>query len=141
MKRLVFEQSDIDANSGEGLVDMTPMLDVVFIMLIFFVVTASFVRESGIEVSRPVANTAEQQDAATLVIAINDRNEVWLDQRRIDVLSVRANLQRMLASNPGARLVVQADVSANMETFAAVVDSAREAGIKNVTFATRDQPR
>ena len=110
----------------ESAVDLTPMLDVVFIMLIFFIVTATFIKESGIEVSRPDANTSEQKDNTTVLVAINSDNSIWIDKRRIDVRSVRANIERLHAENPEGGVVVQADELASIKTFTAVLDAARE---------------
>ena len=114
-----------DDTEEEGTVDLTPMLDVVFIMLIFFIVTASFIKETGVEVNRPQAQTAEQKNAAVLVAIRND-NSVWMDQRRIDIRSVRANIERMHAENPEGAVVIQADELASVKTFAEVLDAARQ---------------
>ena len=81
-------------------INLTPMLDVVFIMLIFFIVTASFVKEAGIDVNRPDAPTAVVQENANILVAINDRNEIWIDRRRVDPRAVRANIERLHAENP-----------------------------------------
>ena len=96
-------------NDEESEVNVTPMLDVVFIMLIFFIVTASFVKESGIDVTRPDAATAERKQRASILIAISKNNEVWIQKRRIDVRAVRANVERLLAENPQGSVVIQAD--------------------------------
>lgn len=109
----------------ESAVDLTPMLDVVFIMLIFFIVTATFLKESGIHINRPDANTTEQKDDTTVVIAIAADNSIWVDKRRIDVRSVRANIERLHAENPSGGVVIQADELASVKTFTAVLDAAR----------------
>ena len=109
----------------EGTVDLTPMLDVVFIMLIFFIVTASFIKESGVEVNRPSASTGESKNASVLV-AINADNSVWMDGRRIDIRSVRANIERLHAENPEGSVVIQADELASVKTFTEVLDQARQ---------------
>ncbi|MCG8534995.1 MAG: biopolymer transporter ExbD [Pseudomonadales bacterium] len=128
-----------EATQEESPVDLTPMLDVVFIMLIFFIVTASFVKETGIEVNRPQAKTAETKDNASILVAINDNNEIWIDRRRIDIRSVRANIERLHAENPQSAVVVQADNHANVKTLTAVVDAARDAGVYDVSVATENQ--
>ena len=84
----------------EATIDMTPMLDVVFIMLIFFIVTASFVKESGIDVNRPEASTAVKKDRANILVAISANNEIWINKRRVDVRAVQANIERLRAENP-----------------------------------------
>ena len=110
----------------EGVIDLTPMLDVVFIMLIFFIVTATFIKEAGIEVNRPDANTADQKDDTTVLVAINADNSIWIDKRRVDVRSVRANIERLHAENPEGGVVIQADELASVKTFTMVLDAARE---------------
>jgi len=116
-----------DATSeDEAVIDLTPMLDVVFIMLIFFIVTATFIREAGIEVNRPDANTAEQKDNTTVLVAINADNSIWIDKRRVDIRSVRANIERLHAENPEGGVVIQADELASVKTFTGVLDAARE---------------
>lgn len=123
----------------EAQIDLTPMLDVVFIMLIFFIVTASFIKEAGIEVNRPEASTADPKDNVNILIAISPTNEIWMDQRRIDARAVRANIERLHAENPKGAVVIQADNESNTETVAAVLDAAREAGVYDVSLATDDK--
>ena len=127
------------AAEDEAQIDLTPMLDVVFIMLIFFIVTASFIKESGIEVNRPEASTAQPKENVNILVAISATNEIWMDQRRIDVRSVRANIERLHAENPKGAVVIQADNQSNTETVAAVLDAAREAGVFDVSLATDDK--
>lgn len=110
----------------EGAVDLTPMLDVVFIMLIFFIVTATFIKEAGVEVNRPDANTSDQKDNTTVLVAVNSDNSIWIDKRRVDIRSVRANIERLHAENPEGGVVIQADELASVKTFTAVLDAARE---------------
>lgn len=110
----------------ESVVDLTPMLDVVFIMLIFFIVTATFIKEAGVEVNRPDASTADQKDDTTVLVAINADNSIWIDKRRVDVRSVRANIERLHAENPEGGVVIQADELSSVKTFTAVLDAARE---------------
>jgi biopolymer transport protein ExbD len=128
-----------EAAEDEAQIDLTPMLDVVFIMLIFFIVTASFIKEAGIEVNRPEASTAQPKDNVNILIAINANNEIWMDKRRIDVRAVRANIERLHAENPKGAVVIQADNKSNTETVAAVLDASREAGVFDVSLATEEQ--
>jgi biopolymer transport protein ExbD len=123
----------------EAQIDLTPMLDVVFIMLIFFIVTASFIKEAGIEVNRPEASTAQPKENVNILVAISPTNEIWMDKRRVDVRSVRANIERLHAENPKGAVVIQADNKSNTETVAAVLDAAREAGVYDVSLATQDK--
>ncbi len=116
-------------------IDLTPMLDVIFIMLIFFIVTASFIKEAGIEVNRPEAQTATKQDKANILIAIAADGQIWIDRRRVDVRNVRANIERLHAENPQGSVVIQADKDSTNEKLVAVMDAARQAGVYNVSIA------
>ncbi|MCC5794199.1 MAG: biopolymer transporter ExbD [Chromatiales bacterium] len=126
------------ANEEENEINITPMLDVVFIMLIFFIVTATFVKEAGIEVNRPDAPTATVQERANILIAINDANQIWIDRRQVDPRAVRANIERLRAENPEGSVVIQADRRAYTETLVTVMDAAREAGVFNVAIAAQN---
>ncbi len=90
------------AAEDEAQIDLTPMLDVVFIMLIFFIVTASFIKEAGVEVNRPEASTSNPKENVNILIAITGNDEVWMDGRRVDVRAVRANVERLHAEKPPA---------------------------------------
>jgi biopolymer transport protein ExbD len=127
------------AAEDEAQIDLTPMLDVVFIMLIFFIVTASFIKEAGVEVNRPEASTSQPKKNVNILIAISATNEIWMDQRRIDVRAVRANIERLHAENPKGAVVIQADNESNTETVVAVLDASREAGVYDVSLATEDK--
>lgn len=120
-------------------IDITPMLDVVFIMLIFFIVTASFIKESGATITKPDANTADQKPNATILIAVNDKNEIWLDRRKVDPRAVKSNILRLRAENPQGEVIVQADSDATAETVMKVVDSLKAAGIALPTIATQSE--
>lgn len=119
-------------------IDLTPMLDVVFIMLIFFIVTASFIKEAGIEVNRPEASTANKAENVNILIAVSATNEIWIDKRRVDKRAVRSVVERMHAENPKGAVVVQADNESNTETVTSVIDSARAAGVYDVSLATEN---
>ena len=116
-------------------VNLTPMLDVVFIMLIFFIVTASFVKEAGIEVSRPPAATAERQERGNILIAITSNNQIWIDRRQVSPKALRSNIERLHAENPGGSVVIQADEKSENGLLVQVMDAARLAGVKNVSLA------
>ncbi len=120
----------------ETAIDLTPMLDVVFIMLIFFIVTASFVKEAGIDVNRPRASTAATQgDAATCWWRSRPTGQVWIDKRRVDVRAVRANIERLHAENPQGGVVIQADKDSKNGVMVQVIDAAKQAGVENVSIA------
>ena len=114
---------------------MTSMVDVVFIMLIFFIVTTSFVKEAGIEINRPQASTAERQERGNIMIAVADNGAVWIDGRQVDIRAVRANIERMRAENPEAAVVIQADEASQAGILVQIMDQARMAGIMNVAIA------
>ncbi|GIX31608.1 MAG: biopolymer transporter ExbD [Porticoccaceae bacterium] len=123
----------------ESQIDLTPMLDVVFIMLIFFIVTASFVKESGIGVQRPP--TTDQPPPETqqknIVFFVDENNEITLEGRRIDVRAVRANVERIHAENPEAKVIINAHPKAKTEVFVKISDQARQAGVYDISLATR----
>ena len=123
----------IDTDNAD--IDLTPMLDVVFIMLIFFVVTTSFVKESGIDVNRPTASSAQRQEKANLLIAIRPNGEIWFDGRAIDLRSVRANVERARAESPQSHVVIQGDRAAQIGLLVEVMDQVRLAGIQDVAIA------
>ena len=119
-------------------INMTPMLDVVFIMLIFFIVTASFVKEAGIDVNRPEAATAVKKERANILVAISDQGEIWINKRQIDVRAVQANIERLKAENPQGSVVIQADKKATTETLIKVMDASRAAGVFDVSIAAQE---
>jgi biopolymer transport protein ExbD len=121
----------------EAEVNMTPMLDVVFILLIFFIVTATFVKEAGIDVNRPEATTAVKKEKANILIAISDKGEVWINKRRIDVRAVEANVQRLKAENPQGTVVIQADKNLTLERTIEVIDIAKMSGAEKFMIATQ----
>jgi biopolymer transport protein ExbD len=122
-------------NDDETEINLTPMLDVVFIMLIFFIVTASFVKEAGIDVNKPAAATAERKEQGNILVAITATGEIWIDKRPVDVRAVRANIERLHAENPQGAVVIQADKDSKNGLLVDVMDAAREAGVYNVSLA------
>ena len=125
MRRSILESGD---DEEEG-INLTPMLDVVFIMLIFFIVTASFVKEAGIDVLRPEAKTAVNKKKANILVAISGKNEIWIDRRKVDKQAVRAQIERLHAENPEGSVLIQADRESHSETLMAVMAAAREAKV------------
>ena len=119
----------------ESEVNLTPMLDVVFIMLIFFIVTASFLKEAGIDVSRPPAATAERKERGNILVAITDNDQIWVDRRQVDPRALRANIERLHAENPQGSVVIQADIKSTNGLLVTVMDAARLAGVKSVALA------
>lgn len=127
--------NDAYAEEEESEINLTPMLDVVFIMLIFFIVTAVFVKEPGVEVTKPEAATAITPDAASIFVAITPNSEIWIDGKPVDQTAVRAEIERLKSENPEGGLVVQADRDARNELLISVMDAAKNAGVVEVTIA------
>ena len=124
------------ATEVEEEISLTPMLDVVFILLIFFIVTANFIKEPGLEVNRPDAETSSIQENAAILIAIGATGDIWIDGRRIDVRQVKANITKLLADNPQGTVVIQADERATADKIIAVMDQSREAGVYAISLAS-----
>ena len=129
---------DIHFDVDENEINLTPMLDVVFIMLIFFIVTASFIKEAGIDVNRPDAPVTESKpEDANILVMISANNEIFIDRRLIDPRAVRANIERMHAENPKGSVVIQADNKSANKVLVEVMDSSRQAGVYNISIADR----
>lgn len=122
----------------EQAIDLTPMLDVVFIMLIFFIVTATFIKETGADVTPSFAVTAEQQQVSVLV-AITNNNKIWIDNKKVDPRSIKLHILRLHTENPQGGVVIQADKNASLEMLAYVADQAKAVGITDVSVATKIQ--
>jgi biopolymer transport protein ExbD len=117
-------------------INLTPMLDVVFIMLIFFIVTASFIKEAGIDVNRPDAPVTETKpEDANILVVISANDEIWIDRRVIDPRAVRANIERLHAENPQGSVVIQANKKSTNKMLVWVMDSSRSAGVYNISIA------
>jgi biopolymer transport protein ExbD len=121
----------------KGVVELNiaPLIDMVFILLIFFLVTTSFVKETGIDVTRPTAATAAAKPGTTILIALDNENRVFMDHREIDIRAVRANIERALAENPDAAVVVVADTLSSTGIAIQVMDGCRMAGAPSVSLA------
>lgn len=128
-------ESAAEEDSRDNNINLTPMLDVVFILLIFFIVTATFVREMGIDINKPEAKTLDPTQDAMILIAITDTNEIWIDRRMIDPRGVRANIERLRAEHPDGMVVIQADEKSHNKILVQVMDAARRAGVYNITMA------
>lgn len=116
-------------------VNLTPLIDVVFILLIFFIVTSSFVKEAGIDVNRPSAQTAVRKERGNIMIAITKEGNIWIDKRQIDRRSVRANVERLHAENPEGTVVIVADTDSRMGLMVEVMDQVRLAGVTSIAVA------
>jgi biopolymer transport protein ExbD len=131
MRKLAREKEEEGAE-----IDLTPMLDVVFIMLIFFIVVASFIKEAGIEVNRPDNSKSDPSDATSILVSIRADNQIWMENRRVDARSVRANIQRLLASDPEQAVTIKVEKGARANAVVDVADAAREAGAGSVNWAS-----
>ncbi len=123
------------SDEGEE-INLTPMLDVVFIMLIFFIVTASFIKESGIDVNRPDAPVTDvKPEDANILVQIRANDEIWIDRRLIDPRAVRANIQRLHAENPQSSVVIMPNKKSTNKMLVTIMDASRSAGVYNISIA------
>lgn len=118
-------------------INLTPMIDMVFILLIFFIVTTSFVKETGVEINRPTAKTAERKERGNILIAITADGQIWINRRRIEAEAVRANVEQQRAQNPEGAVIIQADDESNTGDLIKVIDQIRLAGITNISIAAK----
>ena len=125
------------SEEGDEQINLTPMLDVVFIMLIFFIVTATFVKEVGLDVNSPDEDKPKtvDPDKRSIVVRITNRDRILIAQRDVDWRSVRANIERLHAENPEAPVIVHPHESSQTATLIHVMDSAHLAGVYNVSLA------
>ena len=128
--------AEFDQEEEENEINLTPMLDVVFIMLIFFIVTASFIKEAGLDVNRPDAPVTESKpEDANILVAISANDEIFIDNRLIDPRAVRANIERLHAENPQGSVVIQANKRSTNKMLVTIMDAARQAGVYNISMA------
>jgi biopolymer transport protein ExbD len=119
--------------------DLTPMMDIVFIMLIFFIVTTSFVKETGVDINRPNAETAERDEKGNILVAITATNEIWIDKRRVDLKAVRANIERLKIEYPEGSVIIQADKESRSGLLVEAMDQIRLAGVQNISIAAKNE--
>ena len=132
MRKIAKEQEQ-----GGAEIDLTPMLDVVFIMLIFFIVVASFIKEAGVEVNRPDDNQPDNpEDSTSILVEVASDNQIWMENRRVDIRAVRANIQRLLAEDPEAPVTIKVEKGAEAGIVVDVADAARESGVAAVNWAS-----
>ena len=126
---------DMGGQEEDNEINLTPMLDVVFIMLIFFIVTASFVKEAGLDVNRPDAPITESKpEDANILIAISANDEIYIDRRLIDPRAVRANIERLHAENPNGSVVIQPNKKSTNKMLVTVMDASRLAGVYSISI-------
>ncbi|MEM8815692.1 MAG: biopolymer transporter ExbD [Pseudomonadota bacterium] len=131
------KQAAIEEEDNE--INLTPMLDVVFIMLIFFIVTASFIKEAGIDVNRPDTITADRQEDAAILIAISENDEIWIDRKEVEPRGVRDVIERLHLENPKGSIVIQADEESTHEKLVLVMEAAKQVGVANVAIASLNE--
>ena len=124
------------AEEQAGEIDLTPMLDVVFILLIFFIVTSVFIKEAGIEVSKPLASTSEPRQGDLILIAVNQAGDIWIDGEQIDPRFIRSRFELRLQEAPNSSVVIQADQGANNEYVMMIMAAARESSITDISIST-----
>ncbi|TNE63245.1 MAG: biopolymer transporter ExbD [Alphaproteobacteria bacterium] len=122
-------------NDEEAQIDLTPMLDVVFIMLIFFIVTAVFVKEAGINVVKPEAQTARIQRQVSILIAVRPNDEIWINRSKVELNAVRTNVEKLHAENPKGTVAIQADKESKAGLVMKVYDAVRSAGVEKIAIA------
>ena len=122
----------------ESSLDLTPMMDIVFIMLIFFIVTTSFVKETGVDINRPNAETAQRDEKGNILVALTDNNEIWIDKRRVDLKAVRANIERLKIEYPEGSVIIQADKESRSGLLVEAMDQIRLAGVQNISIAAKN---
>jgi len=120
-------------------INLTPMLDVVFIMLIFFIVTAVFIKDTGVDVTRPEALTWQQAGAGSIYVAITPQDEIWIDRDVVDPTEVRYAIERLHKESPEAGVVIQADSDAHNELVIRVMDAAKAAGVYDIVIAAGEE--
>lgn len=133
MKKIVSRQR----RSGATELNMASLIDMIFILLIFFLVTTSFVKEAGVEVQRPIASSAASKEKTNMVLAVTHEGTIYAEGRTIDIRSVRAYMERFLAETPKGSVVIAADKDSRTGTVIQVLDACRLAGVKNVSVAAR----
>ncbi|MCY3542415.1 MAG: biopolymer transporter ExbD [Gammaproteobacteria bacterium] len=119
-------------------INLTPMLDVVFIMLIFFIVTATFIKQPGLDVLRPEARSAQPKPLVSVLIAVGEAGDVWIDKKQVELDKVRSHIERLHAENPKGGIVIQVDREAKIKAVRAVLEAARDAKVLDVALATED---
>ena len=124
--------------TGEDDVNVTPLLDIVFIMLIFFIVTSTFVKEPGFDPVRPEAATAVDKRFGTILIAIDEEDKIWVNKEQVELDAVGPYVEQIVRENPKATAVVQADVNARSRTLVEVVNAVRDTGMNDIAVSTED---
>ncbi len=131
----MLRRSYTDSEYQPVYINVIPLIDVMFFLVLFFVATSSFVRETGIDVNRPAAKSTTQQPHGNIIISVTKNGEIWIDRRKIDLRALRANVERLSAENPGSSVIIAADEEAHTRILVHALDEARLAGVENVAIA------
>lgn len=126
-------------NEDEAEINITPMLDVVFIMLIFFIVTTSFVKETGVSINRPSSSQAKKVTKGNILIAIKESGEIWINKRKVDIRAVRSVVEKMHAENPEGSAVIIADRGSRTGDLVIVMDQIKAAKVEKISIAATKQ--
>ncbi len=129
----------IGGSSGDDEINVTPLMDIVFIMLIFFIVTSTFVKEPGAEINRPEAVTAKERKFASILVAIDAENKIWIDKDQVELDAVRSAVEQLKQENPKGTAVVQVDRRAESRYLVEVVNQIRNAGVSDIAVSTEDK--
>lgn len=132
------KRNSFQRDADEDDVNVTPLLDIVFIMLIFFIVTSTFVKEPGIDPERPFAETASDRRLASIIVAISADDEIWINKELVDIGEVRAQVEQLRRENPKGTAVIQADSMSRSRHLYEVVKQVRSAGVSDIAVSTRD---
>jgi biopolymer transport protein ExbD len=124
------------ASGGGEDINVTPLMDIVFIMLIFFIVTSTFVKEPGVDVVRPKASTAELRRLASILVAVTPDNEIWINKKKIEPDQVRATVEALRQENPKGTAVIQVDAGADSRFLVEVANQIRDAGVDDIAVST-----
>lgn len=119
-------------------VNVTPLLDIVFIMLIFFIVTSTFVKEPGVDVTRPEAETGSERRLASILVAVTEEDEIWINKDQVELNEVKIIVEELLRENPKGTAVVQADAKSKARFLVEIVEQIRQAGVTDVAVSTDD---
>ena len=134
-------RQSIRRGTGTADINMAPLIDMVFLLLIFFMVTTSFVKETGIDVQRPTASTAVLKEKGNILIGVDSKGRVFLEKKQIDIRSVRAHIERCLAENPEGAIVIVADKASHTGVVIRVMDQCKLARAKNISIAASKSER
>lgn len=139
-KRSLMTRRNADNQNSGDEINLTPLIDMVFILLIFFLVTTSFIRESSVEIQRPKAESANPEQSAAIIIAISADEQIWLNNESTDIRLLRARLNEMRLSSAGRSAVILADAQASTGLLVNVMDQLRLAGFENISVAASSEP-